>query len=143
MEINKIERILGGEKALHMRIRKRQDLIALSKHGVTKTALMNLARCLALTMAQLAQLLAVSERTLQRYPPAKHFNPLVSERALRLAEVVARGVEVFGDQDHFLAWMNQPNVALGSRTPLSLLGSIFGTEMVLDELGRIEHGVVS
>ncbi len=143
MEISKIERVLGGEKTLHMRIRRRQDLIALSNHGVTKTALMNLGRCLALPMAQLARLLAVSERTLQRYPPAKHFNPLISERVLRLAEVAARGIEVFGDQDRFLAWMNQPNVALGGRTPLSLLGSSFGTEMVLEELGRIEHGVVS
>ncbi len=143
MEVNKIERVLGGEKTLHMRIRKRQDLIALSRHGVTKTALMNLARYLTLTMGQLAQLLSVSERTLHRYPPTRHFNPAVSERILRLAEVVAKGTEVFEDKENLLAWMNQPSVPLGNQTPLSLLTSSFGMEMVLDELGRIEHGVLS
>jgi putative toxin-antitoxin system antitoxin component (TIGR02293 family) len=143
MEIKRIETVLGGEKTLHMRIRKRQDLITLSNHGVTKTALINLAKCLALTVGQIARLLPVSERTLQRYPPQKHFNAAVSERVLRLAEVAARGAEVFGDKDRFLAWINQPSVPLGGSTPLSLLGSSFGTEMVLDELGRIEHGVLS
>jgi uncharacterized protein (DUF2384 family) len=39
--------------------------------------------------------------------------------------------------------MQQPNVAFGNKTPLSLISSRFGTQMVLDELGRIEHGVLS
>jgi putative toxin-antitoxin system antitoxin component (TIGR02293 family) len=55
---------------------------------------------------------------------------------------MAKGVELFKDKNNFLAWMQLPNVALGKRPPISLLNSRFGTEMVLDELGRIEHGVV-
>ncbi|MFX0194763.1 MAG: antitoxin Xre/MbcA/ParS toxin-binding domain-containing protein, partial [Candidatus Hodarchaeota archaeon] len=43
--------------------------------------------------------------------------------------------------DKFLAWMDHPNRALADKTPLSLLNSRFGAEMLLDELGRIEHGV--
>ena len=39
--------------------------------------------------------------------------------------------------------MKSNSPALGNRTPASLLGSRFGAELVLDELGRIEHGVVS
>ncbi|OGP74080.1 MAG: hypothetical protein A2V86_07330 [Deltaproteobacteria bacterium RBG_16_49_23] len=143
MQLSAIERILGGQKALHMRIQKRQDLIALSDHGVTKGALLNLARYLSFPIDQIAELLPISGRTIQRYAPRQHFNRAVSEQILQIAEVVAKGVEVFEDKNHFLIWMKQPNVALGNKTPLNLLNSRFGTQMVLDELGRIEHGALS
>jgi uncharacterized protein (DUF2384 family) len=32
---------------------------------------------------------------------------------------------------------------LGQQTPMSLMSSRFGSEMVLDVLGRIEYGVLS
>jgi len=143
MQLSAIGRILGGQKVLHMRIQKRQDLIALSDHGVTKGALLNLARYLSFPIDQIAELLPISGRTIQRYTPRQHFNRAVSEQILQIAEVVAKGVEVFEDKNHFLIWMKQPNVALGNKTPLNLLNSRFGTQMVLDELGRIEHGVLS
>lgn len=57
--------------------------------------------------------------------------------------MIARGVEVFEDKDKFLAWIEQPNKGLAGKTPMSLLKSRFGIEMVLDELGRIEYGVYS
>jgi putative toxin-antitoxin system antitoxin component (TIGR02293 family) len=143
MEVSDISRILGGQKVLHVKIQRRHDLIALSDHGVTKDALLNLARYLSLPLGQLAQLLPISERTLQRYARNRHFNRVVSEHILHIAEVAAKGIEIFGDKDDFLSWMNIPSVALGNKKPLSLLSSRFGTEMVLDELGRMEHGVVS
>jgi putative toxin-antitoxin system antitoxin component (TIGR02293 family) len=143
MEASNISRILGGQKVLHVKIERRRDLIALSNHGVTKDALVNLARYLSLSVGQLAQLLPISERTVQRSARDRHFNRVVSEHILHIAEVAAKGIEIFGDKDDFLSWMNQPSVSLGNNKPISLLNSRFGMEMVLDELGRIEHGVVS
>jgi putative toxin-antitoxin system antitoxin component (TIGR02293 family) len=143
MQLSDIERVLGGEKVLRMKIQRRQDLIALGHRGVTKGALLNLARFLSFPIDQIAELLPISERTIQRYTRGQHFNRAVSEQILQIAEVVAKGVEVFEDRDRFLTWMQQPNVALGNKTPVSLLISRFGTQMVLDELGRIEHGVLS
>lgn len=67
----------------------------------------------------------------------------LSEQILQMTEVVAKGSRVFEDRDRFLTWMNHPNKALNNKTPMSLLSSKFGTDMVLDELGRIEHGVFS
>jgi putative toxin-antitoxin system antitoxin component (TIGR02293 family) len=119
------------------------DLVELSNKGVTKNALTHLAKFLSFTMSQMAAVLPVTERTIQRYAPKKHFNRVVSEQILQIAEVAAKGAEVFEDRDKFLAWMDHPNRALGDKTPLSLLNSRFGAEMVLDELGRIEHGVFS
>ena len=143
MEVTQISRILGGQKALHVRVHQREDLILLSNHGVTKDALLNLTRYLRFSVNQIAELLPISGRTIQRYSRKKHFNRPVSEQILQLAEVAAKGGQVFEDKDNFLSWMKQSNVALGGKSPQSLLSTRFGTQMVLDELGRIEHGVVS
>jgi putative toxin-antitoxin system antitoxin component (TIGR02293 family) len=143
MGVSQIAEILGGQKILHIKIEGRQDLITLGHHGVTKGALLNLAKYLSFPMDQIAELLPISSRTIQRYNRDRHFNRAVSEQILQIAEVVARGIEVFENKSHFLAWMQQSSVALGNKTPLSLLGSRFGAEMVLAELERIDYGVVS
>ena len=119
------------------------DLIELSKRGISKSTLLHLAKYLNLSEGQIADLLPITRRTIQRYSGKMRFDRVVSEYILQIAVVAARGVEVFGDKGKFLSWLNYPNRALGNRTPTSLLGSRFGTEMVLNELGRIEYGVIS
>jgi putative toxin-antitoxin system antitoxin component (TIGR02293 family) len=141
MEFSGVTKILGGEKVLRQKVRSRMDLIELSNKGVTKDALRHLAKFLSFTIRQMATLLPVTERTIQRYATTKHFNRVISEQILQIAEVAAKGAEVFDDKDKFLSWMNHPCKALANKTPLSLLNSRFGAEMVLDELGRLEHGV--
>jgi putative toxin-antitoxin system antitoxin component (TIGR02293 family) len=143
MELSGISKILGGERVLHKKLKNRLDLIELSNKGVTKDAFSHLAKYLCFSMSQMTELLPITERTVQRYGPHEHFNRVVSEQILHLAEVAAKGVEVFEDKDKFLSWINHPNTSLANRTPMSLLSSRFGTEMVVDELGRIEHGVFS
>ena len=143
MEISGVTEVLGGEKVLGQNIQNQMDLIELSNRGVTKDALAHLTKFFSFTISQMAALLPVTERTIQRYAAKKHFSRVVSEQILQIAEVAAKGAEVFEDKDKFLSWMNHPNKALGNRTPLGLLNSRFGAEAVLDELGRIEYGVVS
>jgi putative toxin-antitoxin system antitoxin component (TIGR02293 family) len=135
--------VLGGETVLRQRIDSRLDLIALSCKGVPKEALLQLAHFLSCTIHDVVGLLPVTERTLQRYAPQQLLSRVVSEHILQLAEVAARGVEVFGDMATFLAWLRQPSTALANYTPLNLLSSRFGAELVLDGLGRLEHGVVA
>jgi putative toxin-antitoxin system antitoxin component (TIGR02293 family) len=137
------EAVLGGKKILQRSIRGKMDLIELSNTGVTKEALLRLAKYCSFSIHQLSEVLPVTERTIQRYALKKHFNRAVSEHILQLAEVAARGTEVFGDRERFLEWMKAPSAAFADKKPLSLLNSKFGAEMVLDELGRIEHGVFS
>ncbi|RJQ16648.1 MAG: DUF2384 domain-containing protein [Nitrospiraceae bacterium] len=135
--------VLGGKKTPGKKIHSRLDLIEMSKAGITKEALRHLAKYLSLSESQLTELLPVSERTILRYTSKKPFNRVVSEQIIQIAEVVARGTEVFRDKEKFISWMHSPSKALANQTPLSLLSSRFGTEMVLDELGRIEYGVFS
>jgi putative toxin-antitoxin system antitoxin component (TIGR02293 family) len=143
MSLAGIVEVLGGEKVLRQRIHSRLDLIALSRKGVPKEALVQLAHFLSCTVHEIVVLLPVTERTLQRYTPEQPLNQVVSEHILQLAEVAAKGVDVFADKGAFVAWLHHPNTALANHTPLSLLSSRFGAEMVLDELGRLEHGIVA
>ncbi len=143
MELLNVEKILGGNKTLHMKILTRMDLIELSKRGLTKRALLNLAKFLNISTNQMSKLLPVTERTIQRYKSSEHFSHFVSEQIIQIAEVAARGMEVFGDKEKFLKWLSIPHRTLGNKSPISLLDSRFGTEMVLDELWRIEYGVYS
>lgn len=88
--------------------------------------------------------LDLSERTLQRYKKENaRFSPLHTEKILELALLNLRGKEVFGDEENYFTWLNSKSVALGGIKPRELMDSTFGIEMVRDELGRIEHGVLA
>jgi len=48
---------------------------------------------------------------------------------------------VFEDFTGALHWMKTANDSLNGEAPLSLMDTDIGAEVVLDTLGRIEHGV--
>lgn len=52
-------------------------------------------------------------------------------------------MEVFEDSMTCDDWLKSPSMALGNVTLPSLLETDAGTEAVLNELGRIEHGIIS
>ena len=141
MEIANICTILGGKKVLKHDLKSSMDFVELSKKGVPKAALLNLAKYTGYTLKQMASLLPVTERTLQRYTRNQTFNRALSEQIIEIAHVVDRGVHVFGSKEKFIEWMNARSPALADLRPFDLLASRFGTDMILDELGRIEHGV--
>lgn len=58
-----------------------------------------------------------------------------------MARVMRRAIKVFGDRVTALDWLETPNCSLGNVVPMSLLATDRGAEMVMDALGRIEHGV--
>lgn len=141
--ITSIASILGGTKSFHKKIENRLDLVELIDQGLPKASLLSLAKYLHFSMKQMADVLPITERTIQRYANDKPFTAVVSDHILQIAEVSAKGTEVFGDKDKFVLWMNQPCTSFANKTPKSLLKSGIGVDMILDELGRIEHGVFS
>ena len=143
MQLAQVEKILGGEKILGKKLESKMDLVELGSIGVTKNAVSHLANYLSLSWKQVADLLPVTERTLQRYTSHQHFNPAVSEQVLHIAKVLAKGTEVFQEKRKLLLWLNTPHKVFSGNTPFAMLGSRFGAELVLEELGRIEFGVYS
>lgn len=143
MQLARLAKVLGGKHVLHASLKSPMDLIELSQKGISKKALNHLIKYSSLSVKQMASLLPITERTIQRYTAADRFSPAVSEQIITIAQIISRGEEVFGDRTRFLTWMNHKNPALSNKTPFDLLNSRFGANLVIDELGRIEHGVIS
>lgn len=143
MKLTHITDILGGEEVLGKHLDNKMDLIELGKKGITKDAVSHLAKYLSISLKQISNLLPITERTLQRYTLKKHLNKSTSEQILQITEVIAKGIETFGNKKEFLLWLEHPNIALSNEKPFNFLDSRFGIELVLDELGRIEHGIYS
>ena len=138
-----IEFLLGGREVLGHSIESEIDLYELGREGIPKKALVHLAANMNLTMRAMARILHVAERTIQRKKENELLAEDISEHVIQVAEVYARGSEVLGDDERFRTWLNATNTALGNRTPIELLSSRYGALMVLDELGRMEHGIVA
>lgn len=66
-----------------------------------------------------------------------------SNRATREARAFARALEVIEDEESARTWLSQANRALGGATPLSLMNSDEGLDLVLTILARIEYGIYS
>lgn len=53
------------------------------------------------------------------------------------------GIEVFGNEDKFSAWLATKNPTLGNIKPKELLDDDAGINLLKDELTRIEYGVLA
>ena len=119
------------------------DLLNLARKGISKKALTALAKQISLTLEEIAGILHISERTLQRYTPTTLVKTEYADRAIELARLYERGIEVLGSAKAFNSWVKTPNLALNGEVPFNLLDTRIGFEMVLNILGRIEYGVFS
>jgi len=117
-------------------------LIEQSKAGVAKADVLAFQKQTRLTNEQLARFLHINVRTWQGYSPEDILKPAVSERVLAVAQLFAKGIEFMG-AEKFLHWMRRSNRALGDKIPMELLDTQFGIQLLTDELGRIEHGVLA
>ncbi|MBC7399115.1 MAG: DUF2384 domain-containing protein [Mucilaginibacter sp.] len=119
----------------------RYDILNATRQGLPKRGLMALAKKISLTLQEFANILHISERTLQRYNDNEIIKTEYAEKAVELARLYTRGEEVFGSLDKFKTWMKTPVHVFRGDTPVSLLDTSIGFDMVFKELGRIEHGI--
>ena len=133
--------ILGGYKYIKKPIETNLDLIKISKRGIKIEMLQSLLANTSLTASEIAAYLHISLRSIQRQKGS--FSVPISERILKIAKLYAKGYKVFGDRDNFNTWLELPNITLGGKKPKEFLYHIFGIDLLLNELGRIEHGVLA
>jgi len=128
-------------KIFHKQFNSDMEIIEMSKKGVTKATLIAFMHYLNFSPDQFAALLPITLRTIQRYSNEKVFTPNISEHIILLVLLVKQGIAVFGSLKSFVSWFNASSQALGGRRPCDLVCFKVGTQMVKDELGRIEYGV--
>ncbi len=136
---NTFYNLLGGAKSL--RFSNDFDLINLARKGFSKGTLLALAKKISLNLQELANILHISERTLQRYDDNEIIKLEYAEKAVELARLYTRGEEVFGSIDKFKLWIKAPSLIFNGEAPVTILDTSAGFDMVFRELGRIEHGI--
>lgn len=119
------------------------ELIAISRSGLASKEMTSLAERLDLSGKEIARLLTLSPRTYHRRKPEEVLDPVASERLLLLTKLADHGYDVFEDQHKFNQWLRQPLRILGGQTPLDILDTSQGINLIDTLLGRIEYGVYS
>lgn len=112
--------------------------------GISFASFENIIKKYSFSLQNWADFLHISNKTLSRYQKeSKTFDALQSERILQIEILYSKGEEVFGDRENFTKWLETKNLALGDILPLDLLRTSFGIQLLMDELTRIEHGVLA
>ena len=94
------------------------------------------------TQAEWANILHVSERTLQRYSKDNHsFAPINAERIVLIEKVLQQAKITFGNTDKFYDWIKRNPYMLEGNLSVQSLSTFEGIQNVLIQLGRIQHGV--
>lgn len=97
---------------------------------------------LPLSQAEWSEVLHISDRTLQRYiKDNKAFEGLYAEHLMQIQLLAQKGASLFASTTKFKEWLLRPKNVLGHRLDFSALQSFWGVKQLLNELGRIEHGV--
>ena len=117
------------------------DFISVIRSGIPKKALDSLLSNTGITVPEISKIIRTSDRTLRRYAATQKLNPEQSERLIELAKLYSRGEEVFGSMEAFKEWMNSTVMALGNKKPKEFLDTSIGIDLLMNELGRIEHGI--
>jgi putative toxin-antitoxin system antitoxin component (TIGR02293 family) len=129
---------------LGMKFVETAELLERVRRGFIFTALERLGKNIGLTPRELAFIIQIPPRTLDRRKERGRLEPAESDSLLRVSRVFAAAIELFeGDADAAQRWVSRKQKALGNKKPLDLLRTELGAREVEAFIGRLEHGVFS
>lgn len=138
-------KLLGGPRVLVAPGPRRSGAV-IRRQALPRTfrfkyaAVENLGRFLLEPPQRLMRVIQINERTAQRRRERGALSADESDRIARIARVSQRAIDSLGDENRAREWLKRPNRALQDAAPLDLLSTDAGSELVADELGRIEYG---
>jgi len=119
------------------------DLIHEAREGISKSAFNQLQMQMGLSQKELAEMLHLSPRTVQRLRDEEKLPAAASGHLLEIARVFKMAAEVFEDDEVARRWLRTSITALNQETPLRLLDTPAGIRWVSTLLGRMAYGVYS
>jgi len=138
-----IAEMLGGTQVLKHRIRRDSELEQVVREGIPAQAVRSLAEKTSTTLTELQEVACIDRSTFaRRARPRGKLKTDESDRIVRGARIATLAIGAMGREDG-LAWLHEPNRALGERLPIKLLDTEIGARQVEQVIGRIEHGVFS
>jgi len=115
-------------------------LAEMVENGIPTDSIANL-RENGLTFSEVSTIV-ISPRTLKhRKARGEQLSNEETERAVRVARMLALAEQVFGSRDKGLLWLRTPDERLNDRTPLSLLPTEAGGRVVESLLWQIDDGI--
>lgn len=118
------------------------DLIQEVRKGLSFKTLETLSSQSGISVAELASIIEIPDRTLARRKAAGRLARDESERLLRISRIFERAVELFsGDVQEAVAWLRRPRTAIADHTPLDYAGTELGAREVENLIGQLEYGV--
>lgn len=129
---------LGGAAVLGREARSDVEALEMVENGLPAATIRRLQQ---LGEADLTSI--IPRRTLTHLKKSERLTTEQSDRIARAAGVYQMAHETFGSPEKANAWMRQPNRVLNGKTPLALLRTGSGAQLVEDVLTRIAYGVYS
>ncbi len=118
-------------------------LVHVSREGLSYPKFLLAVEAFDFSKQELAQLLHISERTLERiHKDKKRLSTPQTERILEVSILFEKGWDFFGSKEGFRKWLSIPNYAFENQTPLSMLDTTYGIDSVEILLDRMAHGIV-
>jgi putative toxin-antitoxin system antitoxin component (TIGR02293 family) len=101
-------------------------------------------KTLGFTIDELAAVTANSTRTINRWVSKNakeaRLNLATSDRLIRLATVIALGEHLLGSRAETIQWLRAPNRYLGNASPLGMLETEFGRDLVVESMYAVAYG---
>lgn len=110
--------------------------------GLTFQSLVRFQENTLFSTKDIADLVSIPTRTLNRRKAEGRLDPEESDRLLRVTRVFAKALELFeGDASAARNWFRMPARALGGEQPIRLARTDLGSREVEALIDRLEHGV--
>ncbi|MEO7496389.1 MAG: antitoxin Xre/MbcA/ParS toxin-binding domain-containing protein [Massilia sp.] len=120
------------------------EIIKKMRSGTPARNVIDIASNLGVSQDTLFELLRLPRNTLKgRIKSDGVLSATEQDRVYRAEKVLERALGVLEGESAARNWLSQKNRSLGGESPLALLDTEAGYELVLDTLGRIEFGVIS
>jgi putative toxin-antitoxin system antitoxin component (TIGR02293 family) len=127
-------------KLLDVKLNSETDAVRLATLGVSTRSYRRVARKLRIPSS-----LVAPESTVRRRLNANaRFTEAESERLIRLARVYAEAVELFGDEEKALQWLNTPDTYIPGQppiTPFQLASKDSGARLIESHIRRTAYGI--
>ncbi len=122
-------------------VNTRREIIDRIKQGLPVQSFDILRDEFGIPIPQLAKILNINPRTLNRRRQSGRFNTDESERVYRLGRLFKIALNLFKEISAVQQWFSVPREIFGGETPLSYADTEPGAQEVEKQLRRLGHGV--
>jgi len=131
-------------KLIGIKASDRMELSEKVQVGFPVKSFISLTKTMELSNKQLAELVQISSRTLNRRLKEGILKADESERLLRFSRIFTMAKNLFeGNSSSAQNWLRNNNRALGGESPLEASKTEEGSREVENLINRLEHGVFS